>query len=85
MSGKGVSAEFALTLLSDKDAHGVYVSILPQEPKEPESSEVKVRVLAAALNRRDHWIRRGLYPMLSFPSVMCTHIKYKHFVFSAVS
>lgn len=36
----------------------------------PAAGEVVVRLRAAALNRRDIWIRRGRYPRLAFPIIL---------------
>ena len=44
---------------------------LSDVPKpEPQSGEVLVRIKAAALNRRDQWIRQGMYPGIRFGSVL---------------
>jgi NADPH:quinone reductase-like Zn-dependent oxidoreductase len=36
---------------------------------EPKPQEVRLRLLAAALNRRDFWISQGLYPGIQWPVV----------------
>jgi len=36
---------------------------------EPKAGEVRVKILAAALNRRDHWIKKGIYRDSKFPVV----------------
>ncbi len=36
---------------------------------EPRAGEVRVRITAAALNRRDVFIRRGLYPSIQWPVI----------------
>ena len=49
----------------------------PKEPPElaewplpePQANEVRLRLLAAALNRRDYWISQGLYPSIQWPVV----------------
>jgi NADPH:quinone reductase-like Zn-dependent oxidoreductase len=43
-----------------------------EEVPNPEAAagEVVVRLSAAALNRRDIWIRRGRYPRISFPVIL---------------
>lgn len=63
----------ALTLVDEVDDSGVYkLRVEPQRrPRTPPApGYTRVRLSAAALNRRDHWIRRGLYPGIAFPSVL---------------
>ncbi|MCS6965565.1 MAG: zinc-binding dehydrogenase [Candidatus Kapabacteria bacterium] len=35
-----------------------------------QAGEARVRLLAAALNRRDEWIRRGQYPRIQYPAIL---------------
>lgn len=63
----------ALKVLESKTADGVREVAWCDEPLPTVcvgSSDVLVRVSHAALNRRDHWIRRDLYPGVSFPAVL---------------
>ena len=45
---------------------------------QPQSDEVLIKISAAALNRRDQWIREGLYAKIQLPAVLgsdgCGHI-----------
>lgn len=57
-------------VVSDRDASGAHALVVqPQPPAQPApgSDEVEVLISHAALNRRDHWIRKDLYPALVFP------------------
>jgi NADPH:quinone reductase-like Zn-dependent oxidoreductase len=36
----------------------------------PAAHEVVIQISAAALNRRDHWIRQGMYPGITLPIVL---------------
>ena len=36
----------------------------------PEKGQVVVKLEAAALNRRDYWITRGMYPGIKLPAVL---------------
>lgn len=38
------------------------IALIEKEKPQPQKGEVLVRLKAAALNRRDHWIREGKYP-----------------------
>ena len=44
--------------------------LLEQEALRPDPGQAIVRLKAAALNRRDHWITRGLYPGVRPPVVL---------------
>ena len=37
---------------------------------EPPTGQVRVRLRAGALNRRDYWITKGLYPGLKLPAIL---------------
>lgn len=44
--------------------------VLQEVPEpQPGTDEVRVRLLASALNRRDYWITRGLYPGIRLPCI----------------
>ena len=45
-------------------------AIAHREITEPERGQVRVRLEAAALNRRDIWIRRGQYPGIRYPIIL---------------
>lgn len=43
------------------------LSLQEVETTKVESNEVTIKIAAAALNRRDQWIREGLYPKIELP------------------
>ena len=49
----------ALVLTSDSEKK---IQILDVEQPKPAAGKVLVKIKAAALNRRDQWIREGKYP-----------------------
>ena len=58
----------AIVLRELGDAENLRLSTAP-DPR-AEAGEVVVRLAAAALNHRDVWIRRGLYPGIKLPAIM---------------
>ena len=47
------------------------LELLDRDPPTPKSAdEVVVDLKAASLNRRDHWISRGMYPSIICPVVL---------------
>lgn len=46
-----------------------HLSIHEMPDPEPGAGEVRVKIFAAALNRRDHWIKKGIYRDSKFPVV----------------
>lgn len=58
----------AIVLTSQGDVDALTIEQRPD--LQPGPGEVVVRVRAAALNRRDVFIRRGLYPGIKFPIVL---------------
>jgi NADPH:quinone reductase-like Zn-dependent oxidoreductase len=57
-----------LTKPSDTQYHGLQLQhvVIPK----PQPGQVVVQVVACALNRRDEWIRQGLYPRIQVGSIM---------------
>ena len=63
----------ALVVAARKDASGVHeldIVSVPVPAPEADSEDVVVAVRFGALNRRDHWIRREMYPALQFPWIL---------------
>ncbi|MDX1917601.1 MAG: zinc-binding dehydrogenase [Candidatus Caenarcaniphilales bacterium] len=52
-----------------KEANGFLIEAEVPEP-EPEPEEVVVKLEAAALNHRDLWIRKGVYPKMKLPCIL---------------
>ncbi len=46
------------------------LQLAAQQPLEPRAGEVVIQVKSAALNRRDFWITKGLYPGIEPPVVL---------------
>ncbi len=46
-----------------------HLSIYELSNPEPAPGEVRVKIFAAALNRRDHWIKKGIYRDSKYPVV----------------
>jgi NADPH:quinone reductase-like Zn-dependent oxidoreductase len=53
-------------LVLREDSFGIEEVELPQ----PQPGEARVRLLAAALNRRDEWIRQGKYARIRYPAIL---------------
>ena len=39
------------------------------ETPQPQSGEVRIKLKASALNRRDYWVTRGMYPNMQLPCI----------------
>lgn len=55
----------ALQLNADKELH-----LIQQDKPTPASGEVLVNIKAAALNHREIWISKGLYPGMTLPCIL---------------
>jgi zinc-binding alcohol dehydrogenase/oxidoreductase len=55
-------------VLQDKEAERIILKDVPT-PK-PQNDEVLVKIKTASLNHRDQWCREGLYPQLTYPSIL---------------
>jgi zinc-binding alcohol dehydrogenase/oxidoreductase len=53
--------------LQDKDKPPIYLDV---DDPVPAAGEALVRLSAAALNHRDVWIQRGMYPRISYPTIL---------------
>ncbi len=45
-------------------------SIVESDMPEPSGRQVRVKIMAAALNKRDQFIREGKYPNITFPAIL---------------
>lgn len=52
------------------EKNGSYPSWVEMEAPKPQRGEVRVKLRAAALNRRDYWITQGQYPGVEPPHVL---------------
>ena len=55
----------ALLLVGDRD-----IQLLDVETPTPQSGQVLIKLKAAALNRRDQWIREGKYPNIKNQTIL---------------
>lgn len=70
MSIAAIDSPRALVLARPSEGAKPALSLRTVAPKQPGAGEVVVRLRAAALNRRDAWIRAGKYAGIKLPAVL---------------
>ncbi len=52
------------------ESAGTPAKIMETEKPKPEKGEVRIKLIASSLNRRDYWIKKGIYQGSNFPCII---------------